>query len=50
MKRVIVSYGDKMILANNIESALLQIFDYTDKSNASKPEDESNIMPKHLKI
>lgn len=48
MKRVIVSYGDKMILANNIESALLQIFDYTDKSNASKPEDESNINAKTL--
>jgi uncharacterized membrane protein (UPF0182 family) len=48
MKRVIVSYGDKMILANNIESALLQIFDYTDKSNASKPTDDSNIDTKTL--
>lgn len=48
MKRVIVSYGDKMILANNIESALLQIFDYTDKSNVSKPEDKSNVDTKTL--
>ena len=43
MKKVIVSYGDKMILANNIESALQQIFDYTDKNNISKPEDNLNI-------
>ena len=48
MKRVIVSYGDKMILANNIESALQQIFDYTDKDNTSKPNDDSNIDTKTL--
>jgi uncharacterized membrane protein (UPF0182 family) len=48
MKRVIVSYGDKMILANNIESALLQIFDYADKSNTSKPKDDSSIDVKAL--
>ena len=48
MKKIIVSYGDKIILANNIESALQQIFDYTDKSNASKPIGDSNIDVKTL--
>ena len=43
MKKVVVSYGDKIILADNIESALAQIFDYTDKNNESKPKDNSNI-------
>ena len=42
MKKIIVSYGDKIILANNIESALQQIFDYTD-NNTSKPEGNLNI-------
>ena len=36
MKKVIVSYGDKIILADNIESALQQIFNYTDKNNTLK--------------
>ena len=48
MKKVIVSYGDKIILANNIESALQQIFDYTDKNNTSKPEDNLNLDSKAL--
>ena len=48
MKKIIVSYGDKIILANNIESALQQIFDYTDKNNTSKPEDNLNIDAKAL--
>jgi len=43
MKKIVVSYGDKIILANDIESALQQIFDYTDKNNTSKPEDKSNL-------
>ncbi|MBU3114660.1 UPF0182 family protein [Clostridium lacusfryxellense] len=37
MKKVIVSYGNKMVLADNIEAALGQIFDITDSGNASKP-------------
>ena len=48
MKKIIVSYGDKIILADNIESALKQIFDYTDKSNTSKPEDNLNVDAKAL--
>ncbi|MGH4121515.1 MAG: UPF0182 family protein [Clostridium sp.] len=48
MKKIVVSYGDKIILANNIESALQQIFDYTDKNNASKPEGKSNLDIKSL--
>ena len=43
MKKIVVSYGDKIILANDIESALQQIFDYTDKNNTSKTEDKSNL-------
>ncbi|MBU3146151.1 UPF0182 family protein [Clostridium sp. CF012] len=43
MKKIVVSYGEKIILADNIESALLQIFNYTDKNNISKPEDNSNV-------
>lgn len=43
MKKIVVSYGDKIILADNIESALQQIFNYTDKNNTSKSEDNPNI-------
>lgn len=43
MKKIVVSYGEKIILADNIESALQQIFNYTDKNNTTKPEDNSNI-------
>ncbi|MTK13644.1 MAG: UPF0182 family protein [Clostridiaceae bacterium] len=35
MKRVIVSYGDKIILAENIESALQQLFNYKDNSQTN---------------
>lgn len=42
MKKIIVAYGDKIILADNIESILAQIFDYTDKNSAA-PTDNSNI-------
>ncbi|MBW9158636.1 UPF0182 family protein [Clostridium tagluense] len=48
MKKIVVSYGGKIILANNIESALQQIFDYTDKNNASKVEVNSNVDTKVL--
>ena len=43
MKRIIVSYADKIVLASSIESALEQIFNYTDKSNTSKPEEIQNL-------
>ncbi|WP_443662529.1 UPF0182 family protein [Clostridium sp.] len=36
MKKVIVSYGGKIILDDNIELALEQIFNYDDKNNISK--------------
>ena len=32
MKNVIVGYGDQIVLANNIESALAQLFNYEDKA------------------
>ncbi len=48
MKKVIVSYGDKIILDDNIESALKQIFNYTDKDNISKPADNTIIDAKLL--
>ena len=48
MKKVIVSYGDKMILANNIESALQQMFDYTDNNNISVSEGDLNVDSKVL--
>jgi len=48
MKKVIVSYGDKIILDDNIESALEQIFNYNVKSNISKPVDNSRLDDKTL--
>ena len=48
MKKVIVSYGDKIILADNIESALQQIFDYTDKNNIAPTEEKSKLDEKSL--
>lgn len=48
MKRVVVSYGDKIILATNIQSALEQIFDYDIKTNISETEVSSNIDSKAL--
>lgn len=45
MKRVIVSYGDKIILAENIESALEQLFNYKDGTNKDEDStDQSNII------
>ena len=43
MKKVIVSYGNKIILDDNIESALAQMFDITGSDNISKTVDNSNI-------
>lgn len=37
MKRVIVSYGDKLVLADNIEAALTQLFNYNEAANAQQP-------------
>ncbi|MGH4138663.1 UPF0182 family protein [Clostridium sp.] len=48
MKKVVVSYGDKIILANNIQSALEQIFDYSVKTNTSETEASLNIDAKVL--
>jgi len=48
MKKVIVSYGGKIILDDNIELALKQIFNYTDKTNISKPVDNSKLDSKTL--
>jgi len=50
MKKVIVSYGEKIILADNIESALDQIFDYSDKNNTLVPANSSNSNTKELQI
>jgi uncharacterized protein len=43
MKKLIVSYSDKIVLADNIESALQQIFNYTDKDNTLKPQDNLKL-------
>ncbi|KGN00872.1 membrane protein [Clostridium novyi A str. 4570] len=36
MKRVIVAYGDKLILAENIEKALSQLFNYDEKNDTKE--------------
>lgn len=38
MKRVVVSLGDKMVLAQNIEDALQQMFNYTDSTPSTTPQ------------
>ncbi len=43
MKKIVVSYGERIILADNIESALKEIFNYTDKNNTPKHEDSLTI-------
>ena len=43
MKKLIVSYSDKIVLADNIESALEQIFNYTDKNNTLKSQDNLKL-------
>ncbi|MCB2295813.1 UPF0182 family protein [Clostridium algoriphilum] len=48
MKKVIVSYGDKIILDDDIESALNQIFNYTDKKAISIPANNDVIDSKSL--
>lgn len=49
MKRVVVSYADKMILANNVDDALKQLFNYDDKKN-EETEDKGNPMQVPNKI
>lgn len=39
MKRVIVSYGDKIVLSENVETALQQVFNY---KNENKNDESSN--------
>jgi len=48
MKKVIVSYGDKIILDDTIESALAQIFNISDKNNTSESVDDTIIDSKSL--
>ncbi|MGV8981530.1 UPF0182 family protein [Clostridium sp.] len=48
MKRIVVSYGDKIILADNIQTALEQIFDYASITNTSETEVSLNIDAKAL--
>ena len=48
MKKVIVSYGGKIILDDNIELALEQIFNYDDKTNISKSVYNSELDSKAL--
>lgn len=43
MKRVIVSYGDKIVLAQNIDEALKQLFNYVDNTNTSS-EGNNNVI------
>lgn len=42
MKRVIVSYGDKMIISQNIDTAIEQIFNYSQNDESGKSSNESN--------
>ncbi|MHC6178279.1 UPF0182 family protein [Clostridium sp. JNZ X4-2] len=42
MKRVIVSYGDKMILAQSIDDALNQIFNYNQDSSGESTDNSQN--------
>jgi len=43
VKRIIVSYSDKMILADNVESALEQLFDY--KTGENQTSSNTSITP-----
>ncbi|MGH4117199.1 UPF0182 family protein [Clostridium sp.] len=48
MKKIVVSYGDKIFLSDNIESALTQLFNYADKNNTVKVSVDSNVDAKIL--
>nr|WP_206154964.1 UPF0182 family protein [Clostridium muellerianum] len=43
MKRVIVSYGDKIIISENIEAALKQVFNYNDDSKKEELNNNATI-------
>lgn len=43
MKRVVVSYGDRLILAESIDKALEQIFNYSETEPPQVPSSDSNI-------
>jgi uncharacterized membrane protein (UPF0182 family) len=46
MKRVIVSYADKIVLAQNIDEALKQLFNYEDDSNVKNVENGEVVTDK----
>lgn len=49
MKKVVVSYGDRIILADNIELALQQIFNYIDKNSGEmEPKGTSDVDAKTM--
>ncbi|KEI00804.1 hypothetical protein ADU90_13015 [Clostridium botulinum] len=48
MKRVIVAYGDKIILDENIEKALHQLFNYEGKPEEIKKGNTNNIQSKSI--
>jgi hypothetical protein len=48
MKKIVVSYGDKIILADSIEAAIEQLFDYSDKNNRAESKEKTNLDAKTL--
>lgn len=51
MKRIIMSYGDKLILANTIEEGIQNIFDYKDKKDTViSKDDKKDTSPKTADI
>lgn len=42
MKRVIVSYGDKMILSQNIDTAMQELFNYNQNDNSQPDSNQKN--------
>jgi uncharacterized membrane protein (UPF0182 family) len=48
MKKIVVSYGDKIILADSIEAAIEQLFDYSEKNNREESKDKLNLDAKTL--
>lgn len=48
MKKVVVSYGNKIVLTDNIESALAQLFNYNDKNNIVEDKEDLGVDVKTL--
>ncbi|MEK6263205.1 MAG: UPF0182 family protein [Clostridium sp.] len=48
MKKVVVSYGNKIVLEDNIESALAQLFNDNDKNNTVEDKDDLVVDEKTL--